>query len=355
MDSEIAPDIPSPLDYSHIIEILSDSPRLNIGEALYRDIPDPGERWAKRELEPMLEGTSSTGISAKESHVLEYRDLLADIVRYNHAGASKNVPEHEFATPENDSADLRERMMEKWAHRHETQAWKDLCKQKADRDEARRCRFERGVVLSEAEEDKEQRLWHKTVRAANKEKWKECEKAVLDDFKETLGHGDYAESIQELADLQIMHDIQKAELNTRAAKPNVLILEACAKVDALTGMTEDHLCSVDTKAQVLGPLLNMSVKNMERLHTRVGRLVAKDVRDDEARRQEVMERRLQHKDTLDFMFEAKTELETVKAIANSTRKFVEEMEVELNEVGRAAVDANGGLKDARLAMAFQEK
>ncbi|GME25047.1 hypothetical protein GTA08_BOTSDO11483 [Neofusicoccum parvum] len=284
----------------------------------------------------------------KKRRVLEYKSLLTDVERYNHSGASKDLPQHEFATTDGDTEWVRERMKEKWAQRHETHAWQMY---NTALEDGHQSTLGKGDIWGEAGMEEEQwKAKRKAAREANKSMWAECEVAVLDEWKKTLGHGDYKDQIQELKRLQILLDIQNAEIVSRATRPYYLASKANFRLENLVRVANDHLESLD-KVEAVEDINDKSRKIMRRVHTRVGRLMAQDIQDKAAREEEIRNR-LQHTAALDFMFDAWTDLDTMKRIANATRKNLEEMEADLECVSLAAMDTVSALKDARLAMAF---
>ncbi|KAL1650705.1 hypothetical protein SLS58_000823 [Diplodia intermedia] len=338
-------------EVSHIVGSLKDSPRTSFTGVLQQKISEPEQRWTKRELQPRLESATIEGLTSKECRVMQYRTLLADLMCYNHTLAAKDPSEAGVVAEEDDTDWLLANLSDGWMRRLETRAGQELQRQKEEDAREQHRRIMSGQGLSEVEWGRIRARNHKMERAANKKMWEECKMTALREWKSASGF-DYTHKVQELLDLQAFHDIQKAELNARTDTAQSLVSKAIATAERLTEAVDSGLDVVENQTETTECLLKLSEQSMLRVHTRVRRLMAADVEGETARNEE-MRRRLEHPKALDYMFEGKTELEAARAVVNSTRRFVETIEEDVEKTILATVDTISALKDARLALDFQ--
>lgn len=338
-------------ELGHIVDSFKGPPKSSLSEVLKQRIPKPEERWTKRELRPRLESATVEGLSPGECRIIQYRTLLADLVQYNHTATTTDQPASGGVAEEDDERWLLTNLSDRWIRKLETAAGRELQRQKEDDAKEQHRRIMSGQLWSEAEWEMIRAKNHKIERAANKKMWQECKMMALEDWKKLSGF-DYTDKVQDLLDLQAFHDIQKAELNTRTDTAQALVSEATCRTESLAEAASSRLDVLENQTETTESLLDLSEESMLRVHTRVRRLMATDV-EDEIAREEEMRRRFQHPKALDYMFEGKTELEAARAVVNSTRRFVENIEEDLEKMILATVDTISALKDARLALDFQ--
>ncbi|OJD34610.1 synaptonemal complex protein 2-like [Diplodia corticola] len=338
-------------ELSHVVGALKDSPRSNFTGVLQQRASRPGQRWTKRELQPRLESATVEGMSSKECRAIQYRTLLADLMCYNHTVAAKDRPEPGVVAKKDDKDWLLADLSDGWIRRLETHAGQELQRQKEEDAREQYRRILDGQLLSQVEWGRIRARNQKMERAANKKMWEECKTMTLGRWKDAAGF-DYTDKVQELLDLQAFHDIQKAELNTHTETAQSLVAKAILTTESLATAADSCLDVLENQTETTECLLDLSEQSMLRAHTRVRRLMATDVEGEVARKEE-MRRRLEHPKALDYMFEGKTELEAARAVANSTRRFLESIEEDLEKTVLATVDTISSLKDARLALDFQ--
>ncbi|KAF2143352.1 uncharacterized protein K452DRAFT_307496 [Aplosporella prunicola CBS 121167] len=317
----------------------TETEKLDIVEAIRESTSDTpnDDSWVDDDLMPLLEGTFVGNGSIVPRQMLEYRRLVSDVVRYNCTVAATSRPQWVSSDPAGGYAWLEEEMRKRWAVRHTTEAGKKL----------RECKLNLLVLKNESpseENEQEQRRCEKLIRSANKVVWAQYRNETLATLAEK--HRLATEQpLQELEVLQKLYDSQRVELNGRCKSNADLFTAATNQRYGLAVTLEGSMSLVDTWVDVLDQLLDTTAASMRRVHTRVGRLMARDVRDDAARKAET-EKRLAHPEALDFMFEAWSDIEATGSIARSMGRLAGEIEGELGRVALSAAEAMGADREA---------